>query len=271
MAFTYAWDVDFGNNPEDSESRRYGAQQIRKLKDALTERMQVDHEFGEEVIGTGTDDQTDTGYHKRVTLKNIAGGASAAAVAGYTELAYNSTDNSLTYYPQGGAKEVLVEKDLDQTLTNKTLTTPYITDPTITLPKINQQVVLYATSTELNQLTGVTVGGNTIGSDIPLVGGMFTPVAGGMIASNGAIENSFRVSSVIYNDTGDYTINLAVSATAVSKILVNVVCAASGYYDFARIDAIPSVSSVRIQVLRVTGSGPSIGDSPFHFLVYFIP
>jgi len=107
MAFLQTWNTSFGNNPEDSESRRYGAQQIRNFKDAVVERMQVDHEFGQEVAASGVDDQTDSGYHKRVTLKKIAGGPSEAA-SGYAELGYNSTDDTLEYYPEGGTKRVLI-------------------------------------------------------------------------------------------------------------------------------------------------------------------
>jgi len=103
MAFLQTWNTSFGNNPEDSESRRYGAQQIRNLKDAIVERMQVDHEFGEEVAASGVDDQTDSGYHKRVTIKKVAGGASEAA-SGYAELSFNSTTNALEVYPEGGSK-----------------------------------------------------------------------------------------------------------------------------------------------------------------------
>jgi hypothetical protein len=106
MAFTQNWDTDFGNSPADSESRRYGAQRIRNFKDAVTERAQVDHEWGEEVAASGVDDQEDTGYHKRVTLKKVAGGPSEA-VAGYAELGYNSTSNELEVYPEGGAKRVI--------------------------------------------------------------------------------------------------------------------------------------------------------------------
>lgn len=107
MAFTYTWDTTFGNAPADTDSRKYGAQEMRKHKDALTERLQVDHEFGEEVIGTGVDDQTDSGYHKRVTLKKVAGGPSEAA-SGYAEMGYNSTDDTIEYYAEGGTKRVLL-------------------------------------------------------------------------------------------------------------------------------------------------------------------
>ena len=131
MAFTYAWDTDFGNNPEDTESRKYGAQQIRKFKDAVTERMQIDHEFGEEIIGSGVDNQTDTGYHKKVTLKNTGSGPSEP-VTGYCAFAYDATANLLKYYPNGGNLETLVEKDETQTLTNKTLTSPTINGGSIT-------------------------------------------------------------------------------------------------------------------------------------------
>ena len=55
----------------------------------------------------------------------------------------------------------IVSTDGTQTLTNKTLTSPAINSP-----EINEAVALTATSTELNQLDGVTVGGNTTGDII---------------------------------------------------------------------------------------------------------
>jgi hypothetical protein len=148
MAFTYAWDTDFGNNPEDSEGRRYGAQQIRKFKDAVTERLQIDHEFGEEIIGSGVDDQVDTGYHKRVTLKKTT---VAEAAAGYMELGAETTN--LKYFPEGGSKRTVVNTDEAQTLTNKTLTSPVITGGTL-----NGGAALTVNSTELNLLDALSGG-----------------------------------------------------------------------------------------------------------------
>jgi hypothetical protein len=73
---------------------------------------------------------------------------------------YNSTDHVIRFYKNGswttmydvGNSAVVTLTDT-QTLTNKRLTSP----------KINEDVVLSSTSTELNQLDGVSVGGNSAG------------------------------------------------------------------------------------------------------------
>lgn len=259
MAFTYAWDTDFGNNPEDSESRKYGAQQIRKFKDAVAERMQIDHEFGEEVIGSGTDDQADTGYHKRVTLKKVAGGPSEAA-SGYTELGYNSTDNTIEYYPEGGAKEVLVEKDLTQTLTNKTLTSPVITGGTL-----NSGSALTVDSDELNQLDGVTVGGSSVG-DIPDVGPGLTAIAIGRVAANGTLGANINVTSVSKGGTGYYNVTLDVAIGSTANMIVIATPGPSTNYNITiDIDQILSTTSFRL----ACQTGGSFADRDFMFVVYY--
>ena len=67
----------------------------------------------------------------------------------------------------------VVTTDGTQTLTNKTLTSPILSDVSLTLPKINEAVALTATSTELNQLDGNTVGGISAG-DIATIDGLQT-------------------------------------------------------------------------------------------------
>jgi hypothetical protein len=154
MAIEETWDDTFETLPTDIEKFKLGPDKIRDIKKATRSRMQIDHEFATAASGT------DTGYHKRVTFKKVSGGPSEAA-SGYVECAYDSDDNLIKYFPEGGAEEVLVEKDAAQTLTNKTLTTP-----TLTTPQVNEAVNLTSTSTELNQLDGVSVGGNTSGDII---------------------------------------------------------------------------------------------------------
>lgn len=89
MPFTNAWNTAFGNSPADTDQRKYGAQEIRKHKDAITERMQKDHEFGEEIIASGIDDQTDSGYHKRITFLQTT--VAKPDTAGYTEVGAETT------------------------------------------------------------------------------------------------------------------------------------------------------------------------------------
>ena len=163
MTFNNTWATTFGNAPADNTSRKYGAERIRELKDAIVERMQVDHEFGQEVIGTGVDDQTDSGYHKRVTLLKTT---NAEPAAGYTALV--AAENLLTYFPEGDSEHTVADLDSTQTLINKTLTSPVITGGTLTGGALsggtlNSGDALTVTSTELNQLDGVSVGGNASG------------------------------------------------------------------------------------------------------------
>ncbi len=153
MTWYKDWDTDFGNNPEDTESRKYGAQQIRWLKDAIVERMQIDHEFGEESIGgaggDGVDDLDDTGYHKRVTLLKTS---IAEAASGYTELAAVGT--KLKYFPEGDASREIVDLNQAQTLSNKTLDS----DCTIDGADIDNPV-LGGEVTVASDFTGVGVAG----------------------------------------------------------------------------------------------------------------
>lgn len=42
---TYTWDAAFEADPADSDELKYGAQEIRKLKVALSERLEIEHAF----------------------------------------------------------------------------------------------------------------------------------------------------------------------------------------------------------------------------------
>lgn len=102
MAFTQTWDDAFEALPADDGLISIGADQIRDLKEGMRERIQIDHEI------FTADSGVDTGYHKRVTLKKVAGGPSEAA-SGYAELGYNSTDGTLEVYPEGGSKLTVID------------------------------------------------------------------------------------------------------------------------------------------------------------------
>lgn len=66
----------------------------------------------------------------------------------------NSSSSACTFQlPSGSSTHEITANDLAQELTNKTLTSP----------QVNEAVALTATATELNQLDGVSVGGNTSG------------------------------------------------------------------------------------------------------------
>ena len=88
----------------------------------------------------------------------------------------------------GNAAGDVVTTDGTQTLTNKTLTSPILSDVSLTLPKINEAVALTATSTELNQLDGVSVGGISAG-DIATIDGVQTLTNKSINATQNNITN----------------------------------------------------------------------------------
>lgn len=140
MAFGNTWDDAFELLPADDGLISIGAGQIRTLKDAISERMQIDHEFA--TSGAGTD----TGYHKKVTLKVATPGTPSA---GYVEL--GSAADALYFKGSGGTLRTVVTLDGSQTLTNKTLTAPTITGV----------VGGTATSMTITTMTGNVVGALT--------------------------------------------------------------------------------------------------------------
>lgn len=100
MAFTNDMDTTFMNTPSDDDSRTEGASVIRAHKDTFVERLQKDHEIGEELIGTGVDDQPDTGAHKWVNMKQYP--VLTPDTARYTRLGAEAS--GLYFFPQGDAK-----------------------------------------------------------------------------------------------------------------------------------------------------------------------
>ena len=76
---------------------------------------------------------------------------------------YYNTTTALVRYYSNGAWSAMVDDDSTQTMTNKRLNSP----------KLNEDVVLASTATELNQLDGVSVGGSSSG-DIATIDGTQT-------------------------------------------------------------------------------------------------
>ncbi len=120
MAIEQTWDDAFEAVPADGDQIKLGPDNIRDLKDAVRSRMQIEHEFGTS-DGAGNDDQTDTGFHKALTLKKIS---LAEPASGYTKISPVGT--KVQYFPEGDEAREIVDLDQSQTLTNKTLTSPDI-------------------------------------------------------------------------------------------------------------------------------------------------
>jgi len=102
MAFTFIWDTSFKTAPSDSEVVSLGASRIRDLKNAITEREQVDHSW----LGDGND-----GAHLKATLlQQVADPTTAAttgfiytkSVAGATELFYKDAAGNIVQITSGG-------------------------------------------------------------------------------------------------------------------------------------------------------------------------
>lgn len=95
---TRVWDE---TDPDDLDEARFYAQELRETKIDVRERMEVDHEF---------DDQVDGGIHKKVTLPEGAdpvavanrGIVYAKDVAGITELFYIDSAGTIVQITGGG-------------------------------------------------------------------------------------------------------------------------------------------------------------------------
>ena len=97
--------------------------------------------FGNDTDGNSYD-STDSLYAHLIALKEIAEPVAAALTA----------HTSATTNIHGVGAGAVVGTTTSQTLTNKTLTSPLINNP-----QINENIVLQATSTELNILDGATI------------------------------------------------------------------------------------------------------------------
>lgn len=96
MAFTISWNSAYEKIPADEEALSLGAGRIRALKVDIKERANIDHDWSDGAGG-------ETGYHKKVTLKEQVFNPAAVAdtgiifskdVGGITELFYiNSAGN----------------------------------------------------------------------------------------------------------------------------------------------------------------------------------
>jgi len=102
MPFAFTWDATFTSLPQDNEAASLGASRIRDLKNAITEREQVDHSW----TGTASD-----GAHIKVTLLQQGADPSAATttgflytknVAGATELFYRDAAGNIVPITNAG-------------------------------------------------------------------------------------------------------------------------------------------------------------------------
>jgi len=213
---TPIWDTNFNTEPEDTESRKYGAQQIRNLKDRLRKRLQIDHEIVA-ADGLGGDGETDTGYHKKVTLLKST---NAAPEAGYTALAAEGTN--LTYWPQGGSERIVVNTNEAQTISGKVFTSPDINAPDIDGGTIDGTTIAGSpisgssggfttlsssgaatlASIANTALTGGTLNSASIGATTPATGAFtslaasaLATLAGGLTTGTGSLK--FKVGSAV--------------------------------------------------------------------------
>lgn len=102
MAFSFVWDASFKTAPSDSELVSLGASRIRDLKNAITEREQVDHSW----LGDAND-----GAHLKTTLLQQGADPTTAAttgfmytknVAGATELFYKDAAGNVLQLTSAG-------------------------------------------------------------------------------------------------------------------------------------------------------------------------
>ncbi len=109
MTFTQTWNSTFETLPADSEVASQGASRIRNLKEAVSERLSVDHVFG----GTG---DVDSGKHNKVTLLEQSANPSSAAntgfiytkdVGGVTELFYEDSAGNVKQITNAGSLNIV--------------------------------------------------------------------------------------------------------------------------------------------------------------------
>lgn len=173
-AFTYTWDE---TDPAGSDNPRSGDDEIREFKYGIRERLASDHYF------LSSDDSTDTtiGYHKKATFMHQATTPTAVAstyivygqdVGGKTELWGIDEDSNAVKFTSAGK-----------------LTGTFI--------------AVDDTSIEVSPASTV---GNALSVKLAA-----DPFIKGWVQFNGtgtlAIQDSFNVTSVTDNGTGDYTVN----------------------------------------------------------------
>jgi len=156
MANKYSLQEDTPANTDDALE---GPQRIREIKQAYNERISRDHLIGGSVYTTGDvlaqgGDSYDSGYHRRVTIKE----ETATDVAASADSRLNASGTGINHSTTNKMAEIWVEKNTNtsdetsirftgtespatprtvvtttqtQTLTNKTLTEPVLTDATL--------------------------------------------------------------------------------------------------------------------------------------------
>ncbi len=102
MPFTDTWDATFESEPADNENINLGANRIRGLKVALTERLQVDHSWaGDDLDGT----------HNKLTMRPQTSAPTVSSPNGFlyaqtlnfvTELMYEDSSGAIIQLTQGG-------------------------------------------------------------------------------------------------------------------------------------------------------------------------
>ncbi len=102
MPFTNTWDATFESEPADNENINLGANRIRGLKVALTERLQIDHSWaGDDLDGT----------HNKLTMRPQTTAPAVSSPNGFlyaqtlnfvTELLYEDSNGAIIQLTQGG-------------------------------------------------------------------------------------------------------------------------------------------------------------------------
>lgn len=140
---------------------------------------------------------------------------------------YNTTTDEVWYY-SNGAWSQFIDNDSSQTMTGKQLTTP----------QFNEAVNMTATSTELNQLDGVSIGGNSTG-DVLTTDGIQTVTNKDLTGSGntfnasglttGTVPDARISSSSVTQHEGDIDINSVSGTLGISKGGTGQTTAASGF------------------------------------------
>ncbi len=285
MAIEQTWDDAFEAVPADGDQIKLGPDNIRDLKDAIRSREQIDHEFGTS-DGAGADDQTDTGYHKRVTLKKTS---LAEAASGYTELAAVGT--KVQYFPEGDEAREVVDLDQAQTLTNKTLTSPTINNPDMPGAAIDYTSTSQGTFKGLAAITYRMVNNEAGGDHEPLGGGGSdweipdTEGQGGLGTATEVVETngvfSFATTGywlILYSGecidtTGSYFVEVNLRMTTdnstystITKAVTSLSATVSSHVSGHSLVVISDLTNDKIQLQQeaLSAAGYTVGSSTFN-------
>jgi len=238
MAFNQTWNDAFEDVPADGDQIKFGADKIRDLKEGVRERLQIDHEVFT-ADGAGTDTGTDSGYHKKVTLKVATPGT---APSGYIEL--GAAADEFYWKGNGGTLRTVVDTAKAQTLSSKTLSSPTLNTPTINNGTLGSP-----------GLSGGTINNCVIGGSTPAVGSFSTVNASSVAATaiSGALTGAVGSSTP---STGAFTTLSASGAATLTSTL--------GVSGVATLSAGAVLSSGTIKIKYMSGtlsmsSGGSLG------------